>query len=110
VEYGKLVVTFADVGQVRTSVERLSQEYLREDSEELEGTLQGVLPTGRVFEFKIAETKQTIRGKIAPTIADPAALNQQLQRPIRINVMVTRVGSGRPRYMLLKPPESLETP
>lgn len=110
VEYGESVVRFTDVGQVRTSVERLSQEYLREDTEELRGTLQGVLPAGRIFEFKVADTEQTIRGKVAPAIAVPASLNQQLLRPVRIKVMVTRVGSGRPRYMLVEPPQELAAP
>lgn len=105
VEYGESVVRFTDVGQVRTSVERLSQEYLREDSEELEGELQGVLPAGRVFEFKVADTAQTIRGKVASAIPDPASLNHLLEQPVRIKVMVTRVGGGRPRYMLMAPPE-----
>jgi hypothetical protein len=109
VEYGESIVRFTDVGQVRTSVERLSQEYLREEGEELEGTLQGVLPTGRVFEFKVANTKQTIRGKVAPTIADPASLNLLLKLHVRIKVMVTRVGVGRPRYVLVESPKVVES-
>lgn len=108
VEYGESIVRFTDVGQVRTSVERLSQEYLREESEELEGTLQGVLPAGRVFEFKVSNTAQTIRGKVAPAITDPATLNQLLEHSVRIKVSVTRVGGGRPRYVLVELPEPLE--
>lgn len=108
VEYGESVVRFTDVGQVRTSVERLAQENFREDSEELVGAFQGVLPAGRVFEFKEAETGETIRGKVSPAIVDPAALNGEPLRRVRIKVMVARVGGGRPRYVLLEPPEPVD--
>ena len=40
----------------------------------------------------------------SPGVSDPDALNGQLHRPLRIKVMVTRVGRGRPRYLLVEPP------
>lgn len=109
VELGESVVSFSDVGQVRTSLDRLSQENLREEHEELRGELQGVLPRARAFEFKLADSEQVVRGKIGPAITDPDALNAKLHRPARIKVMVTRVGTGRPRYVLVEPPEYLES-
>jgi hypothetical protein len=104
VQFGESVVRFGDVGQVRTSIERLSQENLREEPEDFRGELQGVLPKARVFEFKVADSPQVLRGKIAPTIADPDALNRELHQSVLIKVMVTRVGTGRPRYLLLEAP------
>jgi hypothetical protein len=109
VQFGASIVNFTDVGQVRTSIERLSQENLREEPEKLRGELQGVLPKARIFEFKLADSSQVIRGKISPTFGDPDALNRELHRPTIIKVMVTRVGSGRPRYLLLEPPEAVPT-
>lgn len=109
VQFGESVVSFTDVGQVRTSIERLSQENLREEPEELRGELQGVLPKPRVFEFRLADSTQVIRGKISPTVGDPDALNRELHRPTVIKVIVTRVGSGRPRYLLLEAPEAVPT-
>jgi hypothetical protein len=103
-ELGESLVSFRDVGQVRTSLARLSQENLREAQEQLRGELQGVLPKSRAFEFKRADTGQVIRGKIAPAITDPDVLNRVLHRPVDIQVIVTRVGGGRPRYLLLEPP------
>jgi hypothetical protein len=103
-QFGDSIVSFSDVGQVRTSITRLSQDNLREHQEELRGELQGVLPKARVFEFKLEGSVQVIRGKIAPTITDPDALNQNLHQPATIKVMVTRVGSGRPRYVLIEAP------
>lgn len=107
-QVGDAQVRFSDVGQVRTSLERLSRENLREDEEVLTGELQGVLPSSRHFEFKLSETGQVIRGKIGPAILDADALNQDLHRAMRIRVMVTRVGSGRPRYVLLELPHDAE--
>ncbi len=43
---------------------------VREEEEEIRGELQGVLPKARAFEFKVAESSQVLRGKIAPTITD----------------------------------------
>lgn len=107
VQFRESIVSFTDVGQVRTSIERLSQENLREESEELHGELQGVLPKAGVFEFKLAESSRVIRGKISPAVGDPDALNRHLHRPAVVKVMVTRVGSGRPRYVLLEAPRVL---
>lgn len=105
VQFGESIVSSSDVGQVRTSIERLSQENLREKVEQLPGELQGVLPKARIFEFRLADSSQVIRGKISPTVGDPDALNSELHRPSLIKVMVTRVGNGRPRYLLLQAPE-----
>jgi hypothetical protein len=108
VQLGESMVAFSDVGQVRTSLDRLSQENLREEHGELRGELQGVLPRARAFEFKLADSDQVVRGKIGPAITDPDALNAKLHRPARIKVIVTRVGTGRPRYVLMEPPEYLD--
>ncbi|HEY7374528.1 MAG TPA: hypothetical protein VIF57_20360 [Polyangia bacterium] len=110
VQYGASVVSFSDVGQVRTSIGRLSKENLREEEQELVGELQGVLPKGRAFEFKLADSSQVIRGKISPSISDPDSLNRELHQPVRITVLVTRVGAGRPRYLLVAPPIRPEIP
>ncbi|HWO23983.1 MAG TPA: hypothetical protein VNO30_34810 [Kofleriaceae bacterium] len=108
VQLGESRVVFSDVGQVKTSLERLSQENLREEYKEIEGELQGVLPRARIFELKLAGSEQVVRGKIGPAIVDPDALNTKLHLPARIKVLVTRVGTGRPRYVLIEPPDYLE--
>lgn len=86
------------------AIERLGQDNLREEPEELRGELQGVLPKARVFEFKLEGTAQVIRGKIGPAIIDPDALSESLHQLATVQVMVTRVGSGRPRYLLIEAP------
>lgn len=96
-------VSFNQVSQVAQSLVRLSNENLRESSEELVGEFQGVLPKARTFEFKVRSEATIIRGKVGPAI-DPDELNRHLHRASRIWVISTQVGAGRPRYVLVAPP------
>lgn len=47
---------------------------------------------------------EIIKGKISPTIQGVESLNLRLNERLQIKVMVTRVGKGRPRYVLLALP------
>jgi hypothetical protein len=94
------VFRFSDVGEVRRSWERLGRENLHEEPQALEGIFEGVLPKRRTFEFKIANTQEVIAGKIGPNISNPAEINQHLYANARIDLVATRVGQGRPRYVL----------
>ena len=74
----------------------------------LSGEFFGVLPKSRSFEFKLATnatTEQIIRGKVAATIENVDEINFHLHQPIRIQVMTTQVGNGRPRYVLTAMPD-----
>jgi hypothetical protein len=100
-EYQDKIFRFDDTGQVRRSVERLSQDNLREEEQSIEGDFQGVLPKRRTFEFRIAETSEIITGKVGMDIENAGVINLVLERPVRIRVMTTRIGEGKPRYVLL---------
>lgn len=104
IEYGERSFRFNDVGQVRRSCERLSRDNLHEDTQTIEGMFQGVLPKRRTFEFAIAGQPDIIVGKVSLVIPDASVLNNLLHQQVRIKVMTTRVGIGRPRYVLLEPP------
>jgi hypothetical protein len=95
------VFRFADLGQVRQSLTRLEQGNIHEKEEQLAGAFVGVLPHRRNFEFRLADTSEVISGKVGTAIADAAAINQMLGRPVTIKVRSRRVGDGRPRYVLL---------
>ncbi len=95
---------FMDVGQVRSAFQRLAQDNRHEDEETFTGFFQGVLPGRRTFEFLLEDNGLVILGKIGPGITDPIALNQHLLRPVAIKLTATRVGSGRPKYVLNVPP------
>lgn len=92
---------FADVEQVRRGMARLAQDNIHEQEEELAGVFLGVLPHRRTFELSRADTGEVISGKVGPDIVEPAAINQVLEKPAIIRLHSRRVGSGRPRYVLL---------
>jgi len=92
--------SFRDVGEVRRSWERLGQDNLHEETQTYSGEFQGVLPKRRTFEFRVADSEEVITGKIGPGISDVDTLNQHLRTLARIEVLTTRVGNGRPRYVI----------
>lgn len=98
-------VRFTDVGQVRSSLERLGADNLRESQQRLQGEFIGALPKSRTFEFKLAGDEIIIRGKVATSIPDVDEINQHLHQLTFIDVMTTQVGNGRPRYLLTQMPE-----
>jgi len=98
-------VRFTDVGQVRSSLERLGADNLRESQQRLQGEFVGALPKSRTFEFKFAGDETIIRGKVAASILDVDEINQHLHHKTFIDVMTTQVGNGRPRYLLTQMPE-----
>ena len=78
---------------------------MSEEEQILKGEFQGVLPKRRTFEFKLQETDEVIAGKIGPAIATADEFNAHLYRTVSVRLMVTRVGNGRPRYLLLETPD-----
>jgi hypothetical protein len=107
VEYRERVVRFSDVGQVRRSLDRLNKDNLHEEEQLFEGNFQGVLPKRRTFEFKMKDQNEVIVGKVSPSIPDADVLNGLLQQLVRVKMMVTQVGTGRPRFVLIDQPEIL---
>jgi hypothetical protein len=92
--------SFTDVGQVRRAVDRLDVNNIHEENQTFFGSFLGVLPTSRSFEFQDAAEGTIIRGKIAADVADPSIINSHLNRPLKIMLAATRVGEGRPRFVL----------
>ena len=96
-------VKFTSVGQVNEAFARLSTDNLIEVQTTLVGSFQGVIASRRTFEFNI-QGGDVIVGKIAPTIDDPYDINHHLEELVTVQVLETRVGAGRPRYLLLNLP------
>ncbi len=95
---------FRDVAEVRRGVERLAQENVHEDVQHLTGEFQGVLPKRRVFEFKLIGEDRVIVGKVGSEIPDPDVLNRRLHQSTTIALVATRLGGGRPKYVLKTEP------
>lgn len=104
-QYGDRGVRFTDVGQVSRSLARLETDNLHESEEQLCGEFIGVLPASRSFEFRLARDEQIIRGKISSQLQNVDDINDHLHQIVKIDVMRTQVGNGRPRYLLAKMPQ-----
>lgn len=105
-QFRNQIFRFSDVGQVRRSLARISQDNLHEEESLLEGKFLGVMPAKRRgFEFQLRDSEEVIIGKISPIIQNPAELNMHLYKPTSIKVMSTRVGNGKPRFVLLELPQ-----
>lgn len=103
-QYRNHLFRFSDLGQVRRSLDRISRDNLHEDEQTIKGTFEGILPKRRTFEFKVTDTEQIIVGKISSSLGHPAEINNHLHDEVEIQTMVTRVGNGRPRYLLISMP------
>ncbi len=103
--FGDQIFRFNDVSQVRRSFERISQENLTEEDVTLDVQFLGALPHRRTFEFRLPGNDEVLFGKISPVVEHLDAINDHRHQTVRARLMVTRVGSGRPRYLLLTLPE-----
>jgi hypothetical protein len=93
---------YADYEQIKASCERLKDENIQEREETYRGEFQGVLPAGRTFEFRLADQRGLIRGKVDLSIEDPDVLNREwLHKPVTVKLNVMQVGQGRPRFTLM---------
>jgi len=100
-EFKESIFKFEGIEQIRASANRLKSDNLRESDETLIGELQGVLPTGRAFEFKPQKQENVIRGKVGLEIEDADVLNRNfLHKLISVHFHVIQVGQGRPRYTI----------
>ena len=101
-EFRERSFRYADYDQLKASSVRLRDDNIREREECYQGELQGVLPAGRTFEFKLLDQEGVIRGKVDAAIEDPDILNREwLHKPVSIKLNVMQVGQGRPRFTLM---------
>lgn len=100
-EFGERFFRYANYEQLQASCERLKDDNIQEREESYQGEFQGVLPTGRTFEFRLSDQKEIIRGKVDRAIEDPDVLNRDwLHKSVIVAFDVMQVGQGRPRYTL----------
>lgn len=101
-EFGDRFFRYANHEQIKLSCERLKADNIQEREETYRGEFQGVLPTGRTFEFRLADQNGLIKGKVDLTIDDPDVLNREwLHKPVTVKLNVMQLGQGRPRFTLM---------
>ncbi len=102
-EFQESFFRFAGSDQVRCALERLNDDNIHETTQILSGYFEGVLPTGRRFEFKAVDQEGIVRGKLGPDVKDPHVINREyLGKLGKVTLSVVQVGQGRPRYTLAK--------
>jgi hypothetical protein len=100
-EFKESFFRFSGIEQVRTSVERLTSNNIKESDDAFTGEFQGFLPKERTFEFKLHDQDGVLRGKVGPDIEDADVLNRDfLYKLVNVKLHVIQVGQGRPRYTL----------
>jgi len=100
-EFHGEVFRFSDVAQVQRCSARLEQDNIRESDDEKRGRFLGVLPNRRSFEFMVEDGEEVIVGKISGDLEDPARINEVLNQPVVAQLHARKVGSSKPRYLLL---------
>ncbi len=101
-EFADRFFRYADFEQIMASCERLKDDNIQEREETYRGEFQGVLPSARTFEFRLADQEGLIKGKVDLGIDDPDVLNRVwLHKPVTVKLNVMQVGQGRPRLTLM---------
>lgn len=99
---------FKSLEQLSQAVLHLKEDNITETEQSFNGTLLGLLPASKVFEFKIGETDKIIKGKISPEFKDVDSICQKwLFKKSTINCKLVIVGKGTPRYTLINIKEVL---
>ena len=92
---------FADTGEVRQSLTRLSQDNIQEAEVEIHGFFKGYLPNGRQAEFLNNETGELISARVDAAVHNADDINGILNQPVSLRARTRRVGTGRPRYTII---------
>ncbi|HEX7340209.1 MAG TPA: hypothetical protein VF271_09795 [Rhodanobacteraceae bacterium] len=103
-QLGDELFRFADMGQVRHSFERLSDDNVHEEKRTLSGRFNGMIPVRRTFEFQAANGEVLV-GRAGDAVTTPDSINDHLHEKVEAKFQVTRIGQGRPRYVLLELPQ-----
>lgn len=101
--FGKHRFQFKNLEQLSQAALHLKEDNITEEEQSFNGVLLGVLPTSKVFEFKVSESEQIIKGKISPEFKEAGLLTEEwLSKESTIACKLVTVGQGKPRYTLTK--------
>ena len=96
-------VALTDPGEVERAVNRLEVQNIREETTTTTGTLVGIIPARRFFEFRASGTDEFIEGRIGQEIHDPYRVAARYQnRKVRARIRRLQVGQSQPKYTLLE--------
>lgn len=97
-------IAFSHVADVERSLERMQAANVREGEEIIRGRFLAVLPHLRTFEFVKEGEQDPIRGKVLKSLADVDTINDHRRQIVDARFKVTKVGEGKPSYLLTELP------
>jgi len=106
--YGDKPFAFDDLAEVQQTCILLGDDNISESDEAFVGVMDGMLPTARQIELRIADEDLPLRVRIGKDIEDVEALKRFLDKRMRATLRVTRVAGRRPRYELITPPSLVD--
>mgnify|MGYP000867311693 CR=1 FL=1 len=95
---------FDQIAEISRGAERLKTENVKEDEDVIRGRFIGLLPKRRTFEFVKEGETETLVGKVMKGLEDISIINNHLDAVTDVKFKVTRVGQGRPSYVLMEVP------
>lgn len=103
--YPDRFVRFAQVADVERSLSRLDAANVHEETKWITGRFQGLIPKSRSFQFHIDGERDAVIGKIFQELRGFELINHHLNEPVLAKMKITRIGEGRPTYVLMDLPE-----
>ena len=93
---------FTDDGQLNSTISRLAARNIHEQTDEVAGTLIGILPASNRFQLNLLPDWTEIEGRISNEIRDKYELaHQYTGKEVTARIRSVRVGEGNPKYTLL---------
>ena len=94
-------------GEVERATSRLAVQNIREETKTIDGTLTGMVPDRRSFEFRAPgtgeSTGESIEGRIGQEVHDPYRVAARYaDQEVRARIRRIQVGQGLPQYTLLE--------
>ena len=96
-------VALSNPGEVEDVAKRLAGQEIRDETNTVNGTLIGMVPGRRLFEFQISGSGEHIEGRTGREISDPYRIAARYTNAeVRARVRQIQVGRGEPRHTLLE--------
>lgn len=98
-------VRFDHVAEVERSLKRLDAANLHEETKLMPGRFEGCIPKTRTFQFQADGEREAVIGKIFQELRGYDSINQHLGEHVTVKMKITRIGDGRPTYVLMELPD-----
>ena len=103
IELNTREVALKSPSDVERATERLAARNIDQETTNMDGTLIGLVPGRRFFEFRPQGTTDPIQGRIGQEVQEPyRAAVRYTNREVTVRIRRVQVGRGQPKYTLLE--------